>query len=250
MAVTPVWQAAAPGYGANAGHANQFIGMHSAQFIYAGGTLRTSQATGNGFYTDSYTNLVSQTITTTSLQTSIGSIELQLNAVGGSPTLPLIPSLTVSLYADLVGAPTGSPLASTILNGNTVYSAPFWVPIPLYVAGLTPSTTYHLVTSMVGTSSHYYTWQRSNQTSGAAVSTNGTTWTNQSYGMLYKVYDSNGTGQLQYIYEDGGARWTQLSYNTNNTPATATEYTTGQGSSYLYSGRTFNYTTGVFTSLV
>lgn len=245
MAVTPVWQTATSGQKSNAGHANQFLGTHQAAYIYQGG-LQSSQTTGTAVYSDSLTQWLSQTIATGVSQTAIGYVQLQLSAIGGSPTLPLIPPLTVGLYADSGGLPAGAAIASTTLSDSYIYSAPFWVSVPLAVSGLTPSTKYHLVTNLAGTTGHYYAWQRSNQTSGAATSTNGTTWTAQTYGLMYQVYSQAASGQLQLIYEDNGARWTAFSYNANGTISQVAEYTTGQTSTgYLQSQRTLTYSNGL-----
>jgi hypothetical protein len=245
MVVTPTWQAATSGSRGTAGAVNQFLGTHQAQFLYQA-SLVSSQQTGTAAYSDSLTQWLSQTITTGVSQTAIGYVQLQLSAVGGSPTLPLIPPLTVALYADSANLPTGSAIASTIVSDSYVYSSPFWVTIPLAATGLAPSTKYHLVTSLVGTTGHYYAWQRSNQTSGAATSATGTSWTAQTYGLMYRIYDQSSTGLLQLIYEDNGARWTQLTYNANNTISQVTEYTAGQTTTgYLQSQRTLTYSNGL-----
>lgn len=252
MVTTPIWQGASAGFAANAGHVNQFLGTHSSSFILSGATLQSSQATGHSgqaAFTDSVTYYISQTIVTTASQTTIGSLGLQLNVVGGSPSLTLVPPITVSLYADLLGSPTGSPLATTTISGQYVYSSSFWVQVPLVVSGLTPLTNYHIVTSLTGNSNHYYAWQRSNQSSGAATSTNGTTWVNQSYGMMYQVYDQNGTGVVTFVYDDGGSHWVRFTYNTNGSVATITEHTATQSGSSLDSSATLTYTNGLMTSL-
>jgi hypothetical protein len=245
VTVTPTWQAATAGQRGTAGHANQFLGVHRAQILYQG-TQKSSQTTGTAVYSDTLTQWLSQTITTTSGQTSIGYVQLQLAAVGGSPTLPLIPPLTVSLYADSGGAPTGSPLATTGVSCPYIYLAPFWVTIPLPVTGLAPLTTYHLVTTLVGTTGHFYVWQQSNQTSGAATSADGTAWATQAYGLMYRVYDQAAGGQMRLIYEDDGARWVQLTYNANKTISQVTEYTAGQtATGYLNSQRNLTYSNGL-----
>ena len=252
MVTTPIWQGASPGFAANAGHVNQFLGTHSASFVLAGATLQSSQTTGvsgQAAFTDSATYYISQTIVTTANQTTIGSLGLQINVIGGSPSLNLVAPLTISLYADLLGEPTGSPLATTSISGQYVYSSSFWVQVPLVVSGLTPLTSYHIVTSLVGNSNHYYAWQRSNQITGAALSTNGTTWVNQSYGMMYQVYDQSGTGAVTFVYDDGGARWLRFTYNTNGSIATITEHTNAQSGSSLDSLATLAYTNGLLTSL-
>lgn len=247
---TPVWQAASPTYGSNAGHINQFFGLHASQLIYSGGALQDKQATGAALYQASYTSWFSQSFTTTTNQTTISSVQLQMSTVGGSPTLPLINAVMISIYADQGGTPTGSPLVSNVLSNNYVYSSPFWVTVPLPLINLTPLTEYHIVIQQVGSSSHYYALQQSNRIGGAATSSNGTSWTNQNYGLMYQIFDGTGVGKLQFIYEDGGARWVQFSYNSQNMPTQITEYTTAQSpTGYLQATRTLNYTTGILTGV-
>ena len=124
------------------------------------------------------------------------------------------------------------------------------ITIPLPITGLTPLANYHIVTQIVGTSSHYYTWQRSNQTSGAATSANGTSWTNQTYGLMYQVYDTSSNGQLLSIFEDNGARWTDFTYNVNGSINQISQYTVAQTSaSYLQTVGTLSYTNGLLTGV-
>lgn len=249
MVSTPTWLAATAGQRQIAGQVNQFLGSHQAQFLYQG-ALQVSQVTGSGVYSDTLSQWLAQSVTTAVGQTSVGFVQLQVSAIGGSPTLNLIPPLTVSLYASSSGVPTGAPLASTTVSGAYIYSAPFWVTIPLPVSGLTPSTTYQLVTALVGTSGHYYAWQHSNQVSGAATSATGTSWAVAPYGLMYQVYDQSQVGQLQLIYEDAGARWTQLTYASNGTIAQVAEYTAGQtASGGVQSLRTLTYTNGLLTGV-
>lgn len=250
MAVTPVWKAATTGFGANAGFINQFLGTHSSSFLYSG-AVRSSRTTGTGVFTDTQTQWMSQQFTTASSQTSVAYVYVQVSTVGGSPTSQLINPLTVSLYADSGGLPTGSALVTATLASSTVYSSSFWVTVPLPVSGLTPSTVYHLVIPRVGTSGHYYVWQRSNQVAGAATSTDGSTWTSQTYGFMYQVYDQSTTGsQVQYISDDSGARLISLTYNANGTLNTISEYTVAQGSgNVLLQNRTLAYTNGLVTGV-
>lgn len=246
---TPAYQAATTGAPANAGFANQLLGSHTATFLYSGGKIITQQTTGSGSYQGSQNNWASQTIVTGSSQTAIGSVNLQLNTVGGSPTLNLIPVLTVGLYADGSGFPSGTPLVSTTVSNNYVYTAPFWVSIPLPATGLTPSTQYHIVTNLVGSSAHYYAWQQSTQTSGAATAPDGVVWTFRSFGMMYQVLDQTSTGQVATIFEDNGARFTTLTYNGTSQVASVTEFVTAQGGGYIQSSGTLSYTNGLLTGV-
>lgn len=249
MTAIPTWQAATAGQQGRAGTVTQFLGTHASTLLYQG-ALATSQTTGSGGFSDTQSQWLAQAIVTGSSQTAIGYVQLQLSAVGGSPVSPLIPPLTVSLYANNSGAPTGAALASTAITCQAVYLSPFWVTIPLPVTGLTPSHTYQLVTTMVGTSGHYYAWQRSNQTSGAASSSTGSSWATQPYGLMYQVYDQAQAGQLMLIYEDSGARWTQFTYNTAGQITQLVEYTAGQtAAGYQQTTSTLAYSGGLLTGV-
>ena len=249
MVVTPTWQAATAGQNGAAGHANQFLGTHGSVFLYQG-ALASSQTIGSSVYSSTQSQWLAQAITTGSGQTAIGYVQLQLSTVGGSPTSAPIAPLTVSLYANSGGVPTGSPLASTTISCQYVYSAPFWVTIPLPATGLTPNHTYQIVTRPVGTTGHYYVWQQSNQVTGAATSTSGTSWAAQAFGLMYQVYDQSSAGQLQLIYEDAGARWTQLTYSTTGQISQLTEHTVGQAATgYQYTTSTLSYTNGLLTGV-
>jgi hypothetical protein len=250
MAAVVAYQAATPGQSANAGHANQFLGGHNSTILYQG-ALASSQTTGSAVYSDTYTHWLTQSITTGVAQTAIGYLLLQLSTVGGSPVLTRIPPLTVGLYADDGnGLPTGAALASTTVTGAYIYLAPFWSVIPLPVTGLMPGAKYHVVTAIAGASSAYYVWQRTTQTSGAAASPDGTTWTQQPYGLMYQVVDQTATGDIRAIYEDSGARWTSLTHNGDGTLASVAEYTAGQTpAGALQSVRTLTYTNGLLTGV-
>jgi hypothetical protein len=248
MSFIPAYLGASVKSNAQAGQANQFLATHTAQFIYPG-ALQSSQTTGSSVYSSTLTQWLSQTIVTASTQTTIGSVQLQLSAVGGSPTLSLIPPLQVGLYADAGGLPSGTALASATLGSSSIYSAPFWLTVPLAATGLTGSTTYHIVTSLVGTAGHYYVWQQSNQITGAATSPDGVTWSNAAYGLMYQVFDQTGGALLQTISEDNGARITNFAYDALNRISQITEYTVAQDGSYIVSTRTLTYSNGLLTGV-
>jgi hypothetical protein len=246
MSVVPVWTGAQVKYDAEAGQINQFLASHNAVYQYSGQTIASQQATGSGMYIDTLNQWLSQTIVTGTSQTEIGAVGLQLSTLGGSPTLTLIPALTVSLYADSFGVPTGSALASATVSSPYVYSSPFWVSIPLSISGLTASTVYHLVTSITGTTGHYYVWQKSNQTSGSSTSPDGVSWTPQNFGLMYQVYTQDGaTGNLTTISEDGGAFVTSLTYNAQNLVSTVTQYVILQDGTTAITSGTLSYTNGL-----
>jgi hypothetical protein len=250
MSTIPTWTGAQTKYGGDAGLVNQFLASHTALYQYSGQSIASQQATGTAVYIDTLNQWLSQTITTGTSQTDIGAVGLQLSTIGGSPTLPLIPALTVSLYADSAGVPTGPALASATVSGNYVYNSSFWVQIPLFVTGLTASTNYHLVTSITGTTGHYYVWQHSNQTAGCATAPDGVTWATQSFGLLYQVYSQdNATGNVIMISDDGGALTTLFTYNSLNQISTVTQYVQLQDGTTSQSSGTLSYTNGLLTGV-
>lgn len=244
---TPAYLAATAGRPGNAGLVNQFLGAHGAQWVYAG-TLRAQQATGTGTYLSLASGYVSQLITTGSSQTTIGRVALQISAAGGSPTTATIGPLAVGLYAASGGLPTGSPIASGQVSEPYVYAAPFWCPVALNATGLAASSLYCLVVSGPSTGAGYYAWQHSNQASGAATSTNGTSWTAQAYGLMWQAYDTSATGLVQSIVEDGGARTTTLTYSGGVLTGLA-EYTAAQDGTTLVSTRTLTYSNALLTGV-
>ncbi len=247
---TPAWLGATAGASGPglAAQVNQFLGTHASVWRYTGSTLVSAQATGAAVYETTASQYWAQAITTGSSQTVIGQLGLQVSTVGGSPTSATIAPLQVSLYADSSG-PTGAALAGVTLAETYVYSAPFWLPVPLSVTGLTPSTRYWVVTAPVGNSSAYYVWQHSNQSTGALVSSDAVTWSNEAFGLMYQVYDASGTGQITSFTDDDGARVTVLTYDASNRVSTITEYTTAQGGALLTSTRTLTYSGAYLTGV-
>jgi hypothetical protein len=237
---TPPYLAASAGRQGNAGLVAQFLGTHGTQWLYAGAVVQSQQATGTGAYLSLASGYVSQLITTGPSQTAIGSIALQVSAVGGSPLTATISPLTVGLYAAAGGLPTGPLLASAQVTEPYVYAEPFWCQIPLAATGLAPSSTYCLVASGPSTGAAYYAWQHSTQSSGTATSPDGTTWTAQPYGLMWQTYDSTASGQIRSIVADNGARVTTFTWS--GTALTGiSEYTIAQDGSTLTSTRTLTY---------
>lgn len=250
MTAIPAWQAATAGHTGDAGAVNQFLGTHAAVFSY-GSTLAQQQATGSAKYVGTTNQYLAQQFTTSSTQTQLSAIALQVSTVGGSAVANPIPALQVSLYANAGGVPTGAALASASVSCQYVYGAPFWVPISLSKLTLSPSTTYHLVVAAAGDASHYYVWQRSNQPSGASTSTNGTTWTAASYGLMYQTFVPSTTGaRLQLITEDDGASWLSFAYDSYGQITTVTQYTTAQDpNAPLLVTSTLTYSNGRLTGV-
>lgn len=242
MVNTPVWLAATSLATGLAGQVNQFLGTHASQWIYSGAALVSQQATGNSTYQSTQTQYYAQQFTTGVSQTTVGSVNLQVSTVGGSPVTATILPLQVSLYADSGNAPTGSPLATGLITEPQVYSSGFWVQVPLNAAGLSGSTLYWLVVSPVGTATAYYVLQESNQVAGALTSTDGVTWTAQSYGLMYQIYDTTASGTLLQIIDDNGARTTTFTY-TNGLITGITEYAAAQNGATFQSTRTLTYGT-------
>lgn len=236
---TPSWLAASAGSRGDAGGIIQFLGGHNAQWVYAG-ALQSQQATGAATYESLASLYYSQLITTGAAQTVIGRVALQLSAVGGSPTSATIGPLTLGLYAAAAGLPTGSALATALVSEPYVYAQPFWCSLPLYATGLSPSSTYCLVAYGPSSGAGYYAWQCSNQASGAATAPDGATWSAQPYGLMYQVYDTTASGQIQSIVADGGSRITNLAWS-GTTLAGVTEYTQAQNGTTLVSARALTY---------
>lgn len=239
---TVSWLAATIGQPTRPGQINQFLGSHSSAWLYSGNTLQSSEATGSGIYQSSDGQYMAQTFSTTAAQTTIGQVLLQISTVGGSPVTASIAPLEVSLYANLNGVPSGTPIVSTTVTEQYVYLEPFWVTVPLAVTGLTAATPYWLVVSPAGGASAYYVWQQSNQTTGAALSPDGVSWSDQAYGFMFEVYDQTGTNWPPVsLTDDDGARVTTFTYTATNLLSTITESVVAQNGASFYSQRTISY---------
>lgn len=238
---TPAWIGASTGQPQLAAHVNQFLGAHAASLVYTGASISSQTTAGSGGV-NSNGLWVAQSFTT-GTATALGRARLTLGYTG-SPN-----PLTLSLYANSGGAPTGSALTSTVVPANCLTAAGAAVSVPL-PAGLTPSSTYWLVVPAVGDGSDFYTWSKSNQTSGASTSANGATWTAQTYGLLFSCFDQSPIPPLTHTWEDSGARWTTLTGNTDNQPTSLQEYTVAQGAGqYVYSSRAMTYAGGSLASI-
>jgi hypothetical protein len=238
----PVWLGASPGFVGYAGAVNQFIGSHASVFGYSGSAIQASDGNGAAVYDSTDALFLAQEFTTGPSQTTIGSVQLQISTVGGSPITTTITPLTVSLYASSFGVPDGSPIATAFVPEQAVYSSPFWLSVPLGLSGVLPSTAYQLVVGAAGTATAYYVWQRSVTLFGASTAPDGSTWTTQAYGYMYRVFDNSGTtGSVQTLTDDSGARVVSFTYNANGQPATITETTQTQNGLGLTQTRTLTY---------
>lgn len=250
MVNTPNWQGAVPGQAGTAGQVNQFLGSHNSSVSY-GGVLAIDSGSGSAVYNETYDQYMAQLFTTTNTQTSVDYVQLQLNAVGGSPVTALIPPIQVSLVTDNFGEPSTTVLASVTLQSTYVYSSSFWVVAPLSTS-VTANTAYWVVTNQVGNSGHYYAWQRALDSAGASVSSDGVTWTSQPYSMMYQVFEqgNSNNGSPTLINEDSGARITTLTYDPVTDAltglSTVTLNATGNANSY---SATMSYTNGRLTSI-
>lgn len=238
---TPVWLGATAAQAGQAGQINQFLGTHAVTYLYTG-TRQGGQSTAGSGSTNTNGTYLAQSFTAGSAF-SLGRITLTL-ALTGTP----VPT-TVSIQTSSGGAPSGTVLATTTLPHDIVPGSATLVSIPVPCA-LTSGTGYWIVVAAAGDASDFYAWSRSNQTSGASTSTNGTSWSTQTYGFIYNYYDQSVVLPLAHTYEDSGARWTAFTFNASNQPTVLDEYTVAQGmNQYTYSGRSFTYTSGSLTSI-
>lgn len=233
MTGIPIWLGATAGQATQAGQISQFLGAHAATYLYAG-TLHAQANTAGSGSSGSNGQWLAQSFTTASGQTQVGRVVLTL-ALAGSPA-----PTTIGIYASSGGLPTGSALASTPLPKEFVpgTATAISIPVPCTVTAL---TQYWIIMSAAGSSGNQYSWSLNNVGSGAAISTNGTTYTSQAFGLMYQMFDQTVTGNLTHIWEDAGARWTYAGYNSSNQITKLEEYTVGQASGYIEANRTLTY---------
>ena len=235
MSVVPAWLGATAGSPAQAGQVNQFLGAHPSTILYAA-VQQAAQNTAGAGAQNSNGTWIAQSFTTGAAQTALGRVVLTL-AETGSPA-----PLTVSLYANSGGNPSGSALVSTVVPKEFLSGSAAALSIPL-PATVTALTTYWLVTQAVGSVGNLYSWSKSNQVTGCSTSATGTSWTAQAFGLLYQVYDQAGSGNLTHTWEDAGARWTGLTYTANQISGLV-EYTAAQASGYIEANRALTYSSG------
>lgn len=239
---TPSWIGATSGQPQLAAQVNEFLGTHAVTYLYAGASI-AAQATAGSGAVNSNGLWIAESFTTGASTTALGRARIFLGYTG-SPA-----PMTLSVYASSGSAPTGSALASTLVPPQYLTAGGATVSIPL-PASLSPSTTYWLVIPAVGDASDYYSWSKNNQASGASTSTNGTSWTAQSYGLIYTVYDQSAVLPLTHTWEDSGARWTAWAANSSNQPTALQEYTIAQSSGqYAYSSRALTYSNSTLTTV-
>ena len=238
----PPWLAATSGSAGQAGQVNQFLGAHAVTYLYAG-ALAASQTTLGSGSVNSNSLWIAQSFTTAVSQTAVGYVMIAAG-VTGSPA-----PWTVSLQAGSSGAPSGTPLVSASFPKEFANASLNFRTVLLPVTGLTPGTQYWIVAAGGGDPSDYYTWNKSNQVSGASTSPDGVTWTAQSYGLLYQVYDTTPVLPLTGTWEDSGARWTSYTYTSGQLTGLE-EYTAGQtAGGYTASKRALSYSGGLLTGV-
>jgi hypothetical protein len=239
----PAWLAATSGYPALAGQVNQFLASHAVTYVYTG-ALQANQGTAGSGSVASDGTWIAQSFTAASGQTTAGYVTVTA-AVTGSPA-----PWTVSLEADNgSGAPSGTVLASAAAPKEFMSGTAAAVTVMLPYSGLTPSARYWIAAAAAGDASDYYAWSKSNQASGASTAPDGVTWTAQSYGLLYQVFDGTPVQPLAGTWEDSGARWTVLSY-TSGQLTRIREYTAGQAANgYAVSARTLSYSGSALTGV-
>jgi hypothetical protein len=218
--------------------------------LYAG-TQQAGQTTNGATSTSTNGLWLAQSFTTGAAQTAIGYVIVPVSTTATSGSS--LSTTTLALYANSGSAPTGAALASVTLTAEyanlaTGGTATNGLICPLPITGLTAATTYWLVLHSTA-STGSYTWYRSNQASGASTSTNGSSWSAQTYGFVYQVFDQSASGQLTALWEDSGARWQAYSYNTVSALATVSQYTLAQSGGYVQSYRSLTYSGGVLTGV-
>lgn len=254
MAVTSnTWLGATNGTGILPTAAQQaaFLGIHKQQLLYAG-TQQAGQTTNGSTSTSTNGLWLAQSFTTGGAQTAIGYVIVPVTTTTTSGSS--LSTTTLALYANTAGAPSGSPLGSVtvtaeyanLASGGTATKGLIY---PLPVTGLAAATTYWLVLQSTA-STGSYTWYRSNQASGASTSTNGTTWSAQTYGFVYQVFDQAASGQLTAIWEDSGARWQAFTYNAALNVSTLGQYTVAQNAGYVQGFRSLSWSSGSLTGVV
>lgn len=233
------WLGATTGQLPASGQINQFLTTHPSTLVYTGLSLG-SAAVGSG--TVASNGLYNAMSFLPGSNQSPGRFVLTMS-VTGTPA-----PLTLTIQTNNSGAPSGTVLAATVvpyvyLTGSATATS---IPLPCsFISG----TTYWLVAGAVGDGSDFYSFSKSSAASGASTSTNGTSWTAQTYGLAYARFDQSAVLPLMHTWEDSGARWTTWE-SSANIPTGIQEYTVAQGTNqYVYSSRTLVYTNHGVTSI-
>lgn len=245
---SPTWLAAVTGQLPLAQQPNALQVTHPSVLLYTA-TAQDANSSASGGTVSSATGWNAQKFVTTGAQTAVGYVVINAssNASFGSQLGPW----TVSIYTNAGGAP-GVPIVSTTVTTEYVsnFSSLTALAIPTPCTGLTPSTTYWIVTNQV-VSTFRYQWVKNVLTSGASTSSNGTSWTAQAYGLTYTIYDQSAIQPLLFTYDDGGLAWNWYGRDVENRIEFLGEYVAGQTTAgYIQGVRTFEYSNGLITRLI
>lgn len=247
---TTSFLAATSGQPMLAQHVNQLLVTHPTQYIYTGTQQQfnttaaaTSTGTNNLWLAEKWNTQVSQT--------TLGYIVVALSTTVTSGAV--LPPTTISIYTDNAGVP-GTALLTTQLtaeyaNLGTGGVATNSITVPLPLKGLSAATNYWIVVQSTAAAGGQFTWFRTTAISGAATSPDGVTWTTQSYGFIYTIFDQvrplNVAAPLVATWEDSGQRWQVLRYNSLLEIINRTEYTSGQTTpGYNQGYRALTYSNG------
>src|SRR5579859_4073539 len=243
---TTTFLAATTGQPPLAQHINQLLTTHPTQFIYTG-TSQASVVTSGATTTGTNSLWLAQSFTTGASQTAIGYAQLALSttATSGATLAPT----TVSIYTNNAGAPGVALVSATVTaefaNLTTGGGTNVFTTVPLPVTGLTAATQYWIVVQGTA-SSGQFTLFRSASASGASTSPTGSTWTAQTYGFRYNVFDQSTVAPLVATWEDSGQRWQLLQYNASLEISNLSQYTGGQTTAgYQQEYRTLTYSNGL-----
>jgi hypothetical protein len=221
---------------------NQFLAAHQVQYLYTG-TLQAGSSAWAGSTEESSSAWFAQKFTAGASQVLVGYVQMHLALLTGSP-----PPWVISLQADSGGAPSGTPIVSAVLPAELA-GGTSWVTVPL-PAAVTASGAYWIVAPVTGDGSDWFGWSVSGAGSGASISSNGTAWAAQAFGMAFQVYDQSPGGPLAATWEDSGARWTAPAYGSGGQLTGLGEYTAGQApGAYAASSRTLAWAGGLLTGV-
>jgi hypothetical protein len=232
---TPAYLSASANSTTYAAQINQFLGAHATTFIYTGVSLGGATTLGSGSVNTDGLYIAQEFVPGTAQTPGRFTFQMSLTGTPGP--------LTVSIQTSTGGAPSGTAVATTVVPYEYVPGTSMVVSIPL-PCSLAASTDYWAVFNAVGDASDYYSLYKSNQTSGASTSTNGSSWTAQTYGLYYQRFDQSASPStnMLHTYEDSGAKWTAWTWNGDYQVSELQEYIVAEGSgNYFWSQRTFTY---------
>ena len=258
----PSWNAPIVSNTYKAGDITQNLFTHPGSFTYQGTSKVTGAVATSGTVatnTGAVAQYIDQPFTTAALQTTVTRIELyfQINGTGAD--------LTIGLYADTAGAPSGAALDTIIFPLEFEPGAITAISYPVGVTGLVAATKYHIVIGGTASTSNFCKLS-DGTTVGTQAFTSptgvGGTWTGVGKSLQFVVY-AGVNGVLRHTSEDGATLTTGGITAINNNPArwTGTDYamgsagTSGPPTTYreyvgnLRSIRTIAYSAGLPTTV-